>query len=530
MNIFIIAYILVGFAILRKGMAKMSLQKKEYFKTNILLEAIKKWEVIIFGCLTSVILIVGQFITNTNTSYTDFVLHLFLFFSFIPVTWLSTLVVFNSYWNQWHWDIRITLLLLQILLLFTFVLLPLQLALSYIFFNQYTKTNYVMNSYSDKGIILDAFLLFESVLLIHLIIDFEITNVYLFLLLSLIGVYYIRAGVKKLQLKNYASYSNTHLMTIHAFLNGWTCFNVFKTEKQVIKIVNYLGKFALLMSVGTLIVEFLGFALTWNMTILITSLLLFIGFHFVILFTTGINFWKWVWLEVAVISLVLWLSYQQHEFWFEDSNLHLIALGCTCFLYFITIDAFAPQWYSSNYGYRFEFEGVGENKMYILDANYFRPYDYGFGYARFWFLTHQPRITDFIGSIDTPGRLSDLKKILNTQDLEALERLKMEIGTDLFSEEKKQQFSVFLKTFLKNKRKGGISSILRPPRRNCFKRKPSNKTPFYDFTEPLNGVDIYIQEWLYAMDKNTILWGERKLLHQVSWKQIEEAIPLNQNA
>jgi len=196
------------------------------------------------------------------------------------------------------------------------------------------------------------------------------------------------------------------------------------------------------MAIVTLLIEFSGFVLLFNRRAAITILIACVALHLGIYVSSGIFFWMWIVLDVALAVAIC-------RFRSEDCRCVFgIHAGGLCFalqaaailagqihdsvlLNQQTCGAVGLAWYDTPLSYRFHVEIVGSDGItYQAPPYVFAPFDSVFSQARFYSAISEKQLVDCGGTTRNLEVLDALKASRNATDVDAV---RQKLGTDRYT-------------------------------------------------------------------------------------------------
>lgn len=275
--------------------------------------------------------------------------------SILGMTWSESLYERNFYYDHWHLDMRLLLVVLGGLSLLTPLFLPLFLVTYHVIVQQFNRTPMGQLSwglgYTHVALPLTMLLICSAFAATSLVLDVRPYMV-VFLLLCAYGAHYVHSGVEKLRIAGavyYLTRNNPMFIGLNAYRSGWLDSlserTVARFGLMTERLKPALNGFVLLVELGAIFVLFSY----WSaLAVGVLTLVL----HLSILAFTGDNFWKWIGVNVSlVVGLALFGSPSMVPF--ADPELFVLSL--------VTI-AFAGAW-------------MKPKRLGWLDSPYFEHYE-----------------------------------------------------------------------------------------------------------------------------------------------------------
>lgn len=428
----------------------------------------------------------------------------------IPITWQLCLYEYNFYFNQWHWDLRLSLVLLNTVLFFYPTVLPLFIYILYFNNGQFTKGHGGYWTFSDKE--LPVFILICSYvfLTLSLVINDFLFESFCLSLIALTTGHYTSAAIAKLRLKHYPKKANIHHLLVNSFIVGW---KLFKSQKNLLKIANKPKPWSFMITVLVLIIELGGIFFVYRSEWFFYWLMASIGFHVIVFVTTGIFFWKWMW----TLSVLLY-SFKHFEVlsYYQNSAVIVIYLVIISVLLYFSGQVFRPGWYTIPYAYQLHFWiHTEKGERFLIPPSFFKPYDMMFSQARFWYLNKaEKHFASNVGSVTDHKVFKDFQSHSSSDQLS---KFRQKSGKSLYSFEKTVDFDSFIKTFVINRLNSDrhITNFLQPPRHLFYLGEPDsalkNLTP--------KKLTIELEEYSYKRDG--IKSNGTLKFHEVSFDHID---------
>jgi hypothetical protein len=166
-----------------------------------------------------------------------------------------------------------------------------------------------------------------------------------------------------------------------------------------------------------LVVELLAMAYFSGRRILLIGLASAIAMHLAIFASSGIFFWKWIVLDLALMAVVLRLpdSTTRRLFQIQHHIVFCLFLVPSCLLY-----ATAPKlaWFDAPLCQRYHIEIVGKSgSVYQVPPSELAPFDLQFAQGRLFFADSDPMIVDCFGSCNRVQVLRSAEAIHTDDDL-----------------------------------------------------------------------------------------------------------------
>jgi len=227
----------------------------------------------------------------------------------------------------------------------------------------------------------------------------------------------------------------------HTYTRGWLCFLDEPTILGIGKLLRTLNTPVLWT---TVLVELSGIVFFFHRRLSYAVITAWIALHLAIFASSGILFWKWIGVDVA-LGLVLWRL--------RRSELHHHLFGLRPWALSGLLVSLAPlyfqptmlAWFDTRYDISYQLEAVGESgKTYQVEPAFMAPYDILFNQTRFWFLSPERFLVRDYGAThrhDVFTAIRDARGFEGFQQLEAAE------GIPRHDAARADRFDHFMRTF-----------------------------------------------------------------------------------
>ena len=369
--------------------------------------------------------------------------------------WYLSFADYNYYFDSWFIFDRIFLFFLGALSFFQPSFLILFLIQAITLSNQYAFPNCFNYTYTDKGIIFDFILIIWIFYMAKPILKrLEWNHLYIFFF-SIIGIWYLKAGIGKHQI-DWLTENNLYYLLSASTLFGWLSF---VPNGFLITSSTFLKDHHLIINSLTFFVELIvPVTIFFNRRTAILGLSFYISFHLMVFLSSGIFFWKWVLLEITIISVLFFFKEQFRSFFgIKNTFIYLVVLISGFFFF----ESKFLVWLDSGYTKSYHFYLKDKNqKLTKLDASFFSPYDVIFAQNRFNYLDSLPNISYTYGATTNHELLYFVRNFnpVNYYDKD-LNDFRKESGTIKYDEEKKKKLFNFLRQFTNTKLKNQKSTI-----------------------------------------------------------------------
>jgi hypothetical protein len=261
---------------------------------------------------------------------------------------------------------------------------------------------------------------------------------FVFVLCCLIAAHYWISGYGKLRL-GWAGHDSVGLLLPATYANGWLGF---LEPSSIEAATTWLLAFNWPLKLATLLVECGALVALWRRSSLRGFLLASVVFHAGIFTVTGILFWQWMLLNVAVLIL-----------FFGRHSPALAMFSWTHLLLSIGLIGGGALWcrplplvwLDAPMTYTYRVEAIGESgRSYVLPPRFFAPYDYQFTLGGFRYLVPAERLSITWGAIHDVRVLERLEQPGAREEVSAIEKA---FGYDAFDPARAAAFDEFVRHF-----------------------------------------------------------------------------------
>ncbi len=389
------------------------------------------------------------------------------FASILVFTWSQGLYAKNFYFDRWHIFERGVLVLSGGLVVLSPAFIPLYLIYLNIIISQFDhpEINGFNRTHSTLPytmlLILSGFVFADFVVSVE---PYAVT----FLLLCGFAANYFQPGIGKLKLGPwyYLSRNNPMFLFMNAYACGWLST---LDEQTVVKIGQLADKYKLLVNSGVILIEIGIVLVLLSIEVAIVLAIAAFCLHLFIFLLTGVNFWKWMAVNIAIV--VGLLIGDVPSVLFEDWFWLILSL----FFIVFARGWMKPKllgWLDSPYTLYYEIKGITKdgNEYVDIDPNIFAPYDYMFsqgisGKFRFLGTTSTPIKRECLGGTRNRDFHEQLAGIFSGEDVD-VENLSQYFGDELHDEAKTQNLEGLMRTyvgFTHGEQSGVIGNLLTPP-------------------------------------------------------------------
>lgn len=374
------------------------------------------------------------------------------------LTWSFSLYEYNYYFNQWHLFDRVLLITLGILSIrYPFIIIFFVIQAICIS-KQFTFPKVLIYTYTDKKIIFDILILYWLFYVFQLFIKNINWKFFIVIILAMIGNWYLLAGYGKLSL-GWLQENQTFNLYSSVQVFGWLQF---LPEYITISLGSFIKNNNSFIQISAITIEvLLPIVILMHRRLTLSILSIYIVFHIMIFFLSGIFFWKWIILELAIIFIIF--NYKINLCKSKYLLVYFPLLFCSS-VFFKTVDL---AWYDSGYVHHYKFHiQTDSNEVLPLDASFFSPYDVIFAQNRFHYLFDNKTLSSTFGASQNKS-VAQYVNGFEKEDFDEnkINHLKNKHGVSYYDVNKRLMLESFLKKFVLNKLQNDIKWInyLDPP-------------------------------------------------------------------
>ncbi|MEZ6234013.1 MAG: hypothetical protein R3B68_07475 [Phycisphaerales bacterium] len=334
----------------------------------------------------------------------------------------------NHYYGRWHALDRLAILVSCAACVATPAAAPLALVCSLAFVMQLNYPHGLYHSWTEKRPVYEAVVLLAAAACLGPLVRVEG-----WMLIAGLGVglatAYVYPAASKLTLGRpwtWALHNRMEALTVSSAHKGWMWW---WTVERVARMVRPLAALRVPMQIATLALELGAIALLLDPDAGVVALVGLVAMHAGIFAASGVAFWKWVILDVALIA-ALWFA--PSEALAPAYALPVIAAGLAAVTLARWCGTVLPLgWIDGPLVGTFVLEATtraGESRL--VAPLTMRPYDLAFGQARFHCLIDEPQIAGAYGILCAPLDAPRIDRLLRQTagDAEAIARLAHEHG------------------------------------------------------------------------------------------------------
>lgn len=294
--------------------------------------------------------------------------------------------------------------------------------------------------WTDKILLIDHLILFNAFLLV-LPLGGKLGGLHYVFLASCLQISaYFWPGVGKIGM-GWLGMNEVFALFIHTYTRGWLCF----VDESTI------------LGIGKLLRTVNGPILWTTVLVEVTAVLFFlhrrlpyaliagwIGLHLAIFASSGILFWKWIVVDVALGLVLLRL---------RRSELRHPMFGLRPWALSLLLVIFAPlyfqptmlAWFDTRYDVSYQLEVVGDSgTIFQVEPAFMAPYDLLFNQTRLWFLSPEPFLVRDYGATNDRDVFSAIR---DAKRWEAFQQLEAAKGVHRFNADRIDRFDHFVRMF-----------------------------------------------------------------------------------
>ena len=397
---------------------------KEIFQSNfILLKAFTKVKSIKYYFFLFITLLILSPFTTWSTLDSNNYIRIYSCILSVTLGLTFSTYSYNFYFKKYHFADRTILLLASIMVYFHPIFVLPTLLMSLLIIGQFFIPLY--NSWTDKNLILELFILIVPFLILNGIgIPISIPAFFI-VTISILGYTYFITGIGKLKMKWYKHNQLSNLIHATHHQNNWLGIINKKKFNSLLKLIS---SFNSTFTYGTLIIELAVIIMLIHPLATISLLICLSLFHILIFALTGIFFWK----NIIILATISFLIYVFPES-IQDDLFGILPLILNVLFIYILIrtNHKTPMlyWWDSPMSVKFSFEIETEDDLkYFISPSKMAPYDLTFAQGRFYNLFSSKKIVGTFGLVNEKKDLDFLNNLQNEQLKEFIShRLKINV-------------------------------------------------------------------------------------------------------
>jgi hypothetical protein len=338
------------------------------------------------------------------------------------------------------------------------------------------------HSWAVPNLPIRILILFFSFYLYHLLTKRKDIADFVFLLACLIAAHYWLSGYGKLNIE-WLLNDGLHYIMPTTYANGWLSH---MTPEKMSAFAQGLSAWDIPARIFTIFIEFGAILFLWHRRSVRLFLIAWIIMHIGVFMLSGICFWIWTTLDLALLFLFLKKDGISSLPIFDTRHLLLaiVLIGGG------NIWCSPPKlsWHDSPVSYTYRFAAATESGQELqLTPGFFAPYDYQFTLSGFGYLNTEPTMPITWGA--TGAELSRLLgQAGSTQEVLDYEQ---EFAVPQYDSTRAGEFEAFMRRYIENWNarlsKNVPLSQIQPPRQLwTFPRDP-----FHEMPEPIVKIKVY---------------------------------------
>lgn len=367
------------------------------------------------------------------------------------LTWAFSTYSYNFWYCQWHAIERVLLVVLGFAAIWRPAFLCIWVFLLSLIVGQFSHPlNY---SWTDKVLLIEFVYLAAVFQVLNTVFPKLKSQSFIFATLVLWAAFYFTTGVAKLRIDWFTQNVPENIVFGAWYQNGWLGF---LGEQGVQRLMDFAGLFGGGLKAIVFMLE-LGAILMLFSRRIATPVLLGLSFmHVAIFVLTGICFWKWFILDIALVVALYWIPDRGHAVLNRNSG--LAAIGLVVVFMMTSSRLVWLGWYDSNLAFRYTVVAIGENgREYQVPAKQLAPYDLPFAQGRFYHVTNTPQLVDCLGATQDLSRFHAVKTLADQlsrspqpqQDaMEGISKLRGQYGNVRYDTARAQSVDVMLEKWL----------------------------------------------------------------------------------
>lgn len=371
----------------------------------------------LMGCLsliTAIVLWNSRWRTGNRNGIPD--VRIIIFSTILVLAWPFSVYEYNYFLNQAHLADRAGIVALALLcawrpMFLGFFITQLGVVLGQLSFP-------LTFSWTDKSPLIDVLLL-SQIYVVGARLRWWRANHFLWASIWILSVHYLRPGIGKLELGWLQRNELANLVQGAIHQNGWLCFGL--DDGLRAGIVSWITVLSPVLMLAALLVELFPLIYFSGRKVLLLGLSSAIMMHLAIFASSGILFWQWIVLVIALIVTILRMPAHtaQRLFQIRHHIVFCLFLVPGCLIY-----ATAPKlaWFDAPLCQRYHIEIVGNSgKIYQVPPSELAPFDLQFAQGRLFFADSDPMVIDCFGSCARVQVLESTALVHSENDLKRLQ-------------------------------------------------------------------------------------------------------------
>ncbi len=332
----------------------------------------------------------------------------------VTCSWAYACMPYNYYYDKLHLYDRVLIVGLALGAIWhpLFIAPFLAVVLVFVYQLQYPLRLY---SYTDKQPLFDLLNLCSCFLYVRVMAPSTSSSRYLFLSLCVMGAYYFAPGVKKIRI-GWVRDERLHYLLLAARDNGWLSWLGTEKLQAVAAFVERMNPvllgFVMAVELGALLM-----VLTANVAVILLAGAVIL--HAGIFVVSGILFWKWIIVDLTLVTSVLLLSQggRQEVFTIQLFLLSLVLIGLSA--YWLRPRSLA--WFDTSLSpvFRFRCQMEDGSECEVIPTQ-MTPYDFPLTQGRFYPLAQTPILTRTYGCAIEAHDLRVIEGAQSAEELRAI--------------------------------------------------------------------------------------------------------------
>lgn len=311
-------------------------------------------------------------------------------------------------------------------------------------------------SWTEMELLVRIPILFGAFWIVRSLFGERRVDLFVFLLSCLIAATWWASGWGKVRV-GWITHPHIDLLLLGAHANGWLGF---LDGAAAVRIAHAVAAVRIPLMIFTLVVECGALFILWRRWSLPAFLVLTSMLHVGAFALTGIFFWKWILIDLAFLTFLLYGRRVQ--------RLRIFSLGHFVLAVILILGSQAwvaarnLTWFDTPLTYSIRLEGVDtKGNVHVLPAGFFRPYAETFVLETFPYLTPYPQLTGPMGVTQSRRIANALLAAEEPQEIFGLERT---LGASRYDSERSARFDQFVARWIKTVNRKGVYALPAPPR------------------------------------------------------------------
>lgn len=370
------------------------------------------------------------------------------------LSWSEALYAKNAYLDRWHPIERLAVVGLGIASAFSTVFVPLFLLVHRVVTEQFRYPSVAGFNYTHSALPHSALFVLSGAAIVDVVVPVGSATAS-FLLMCAFAAHYVYAGIEKLRFgpRYYLFENNPLFMLLNAHRNGM--YRSLSADAMA-RIGLRSNRVRPLFNLGVLAIELGALLLLLSPRYAAAIGLLAFLLHLGILGTSGINFWKWMAVDLALV-VGLWIQLDAQAAVFVEPGWLVLSVPFILFAK-AWMQPSTLGWLDSPYYEYATVEGrsADTGEFVTFHPNFLRPFDDAVSRGvtgPFTFLGQNPRITYSLGDIrdaSIHSYVTDIYPDVPSQTEE--ERLRAELGTRRYDADRTAELRSLFETYLSEER------------------------------------------------------------------------------